>query len=114
MLLSLGRKSRYLRLILLGTILVSVLYLLITYEKIDQIDSPVASRLYHRQTPKLVQGLGNFEPKENENRDGPGERGQPHHLKQNQQNSADDSESEYGMNVACSDEISLDRSIVGK
>ncbi|KAH1021229.1 hypothetical protein HUJ04_010768 [Dendroctonus ponderosae] len=65
-----------------------------------------------RAVPKLVSELGNFEPKEIEDRSGPGEKGVPHHLQPNQQNDADQSESDYGMNIACSDEISLDRSIL--
>lgn len=60
-----------------------------------------------RAVPKLVSELGNFEPKEIEDRSGPGEKGVPHHLQPNQQNDADQSESDYGMNIACSDEISL-------
>ncbi|KAJ3657543.1 hypothetical protein Zmor_009337 [Zophobas morio] len=95
-------------------ILVMILYLLSTYNKDNSLsfESPVVARLTHRERPKLVSGLGNFEPKEAEDREGPGEGGKPHHLRQDQQNDADQSESEYGMNVACSDEISLDRTIL--
>ncbi|XP_057653975.1 N-acetylgalactosaminyltransferase 7 [Diorhabda carinulata] len=109
-----GRKSRTLRLILFVVIIFILFYLLMTYQKEDAFNAylPRADRLIHKQTPKLVQGLGNFEPKEIEDKEGPGERGQPHHLRQNQQNDADQSESEYGMNVACSDEISLDRTVL--
>lgn len=57
--------------------------------------------------PQLVSSLGNFEPKELEDRDGPGEKGAPHYLQASQQNDAAQSESDYGMNIACSDEISL-------
>lgn len=110
---SVGRKSRTVR-ICLCLICFSVLYLLLVYEKEPTLDSNnfVALRLTHRTKPKLVKGLGNFEPKEVETKEGPGEGGQPHLLRQDQQNDADQSESEYGMNVACSDEISLDRTIL--
>lgn len=108
-----GRKSRTIR-ICLTLLILMVIYLLVTYEKEPRYDvsNLVASRLTHKTKPKLVKGLGNFEPKEIENKEGPGEGGQPHHLRQDQQNDADQSESEYGMNVACSDEISLDRTIL--
>lgn len=63
------------------------------------------------EAPVLVDGLGNFEPKEVEVKSGPGEDGKPHVLREEQQNDAQQSESEYGMNIVCSDEISLDRTI---
>lgn len=55
--------------------------------------------------------LGNFEPKDIKERTGPGEGGKPHILKNSQQNDGASSLTEYGMNMLCSDEISLDRSI---
>nr|CAI5844139.1 unnamed protein product [Callosobruchus analis] len=110
-----GRKSRNLRIVLGVCILVCIMYLLITYDNSRnniKFSDQIASRFTHKEKPKLVKGLGNFEPKENDNRDGPGEGGQAHYLRQDQQNDADQSESEYGMNVACSNEISLDRSVL--
>lgn len=56
-------------------------------------------------------GLGNFEPKEVERRDGPGEGGKAYVLPEDQQNRASDAEMEYGMNIVVSDTISLDRTI---
>lgn len=56
-------------------------------------------------------GLGNFEPKHLEEREGPGENGEAHHLPAHKKNEADESEMEYGMNIACSDEISMHRSV---
>lgn len=44
-------------------------------------------------------------------RTGPGEEGKAHILRDDQQNDAQQSESDYGMNMLCSDEISLDRSV---
>lgn len=57
-------------------------------------------------------GLGNFEPKDLEKREGPGEGGSAHTLRENQANDVAESESQYGMNMVCSDEISLDRSVL--
>lgn len=111
--LYLGRKFRTIR-ICLCLLTLMVIYLLVTYGKDPTYDANNlgASRLSHKLKPKLVKSLGNFEPKELEQKEGPGEGGQPHHLRQDQQNDADQSESEYGMNVACSNEISLDRTIL--
>lgn len=55
--------------------------------------------------------MGNFEPEDEEHRVGPGEGGRPHHLRDDQQKEVSEAVSQYGMNMACSDEISLDRSI---
>lgn len=55
--------------------------------------------------------LGNFEPKDVHIRSGPGENGKAHYLRDDQQNDAQQSLSEYGMNMACSNEIPMDRSI---
>jgi len=63
------------------------------------------------QVPVLVEGLGNYEPRDVLVRSGPGEGGKPHVLKDDQLNDVQQSESEYGMNMVCSDEISLSRSI---
>lgn len=108
--LNFGRKTRILRLLAVLFLLVPLLYLLSSYKQVDVLSPKFSKRI--REKPKLVHGLGNFEPKNLEEKDGPGEKGLPHFLKQEQQNAADQSESEYGMNIACSDEISLDRSIL--
>lgn len=55
--------------------------------------------------------MGNFEPPPEEPRTGPGEGGKAHHLLPEQRNEATQSISEFGMNMACSDEISLSRTI---
>lgn len=111
---SFGRKSRYIRIASVVLLLIPLIYLLSTWkgERNGFLDSPIAQKLTYKHRPKLVRGLGNFEPKEDDDRKGPGEGGHPHHLREDQQNDADQSESEYGMNVACSDEISLDRSVL--
>lgn len=59
----------------------------------------------------FVEDLGNFEPRNVPVRTGPGEGGKPHILRSDQQNDIQQSESDYGMNMVCSDEISLDRSV---
>nr|CAD7403303.1 unnamed protein product [Timema cristinae] len=64
-----------------------------------------------RKRPVLVEGLGNFEPQDVSVGTGPGEGGKPHNMRDDQQNDAAQSQSEYGMNMACSNEISLDRHI---
>lgn len=56
-------------------------------------------------------GLGNFEPRDLKPRTGPGENGEGHILSPDKKNVADASEMEYGMNIACSDEISMHRSV---
>ena len=64
-----------------------------------------------RQVPVFVKDLGNFEPRDVVPRTGPGEGGKAHVLRDDQQNDVQQSESDYGMNMVCSDEISLDRSV---
>ncbi|XP_044748078.1 N-acetylgalactosaminyltransferase 7 [Coccinella septempunctata] len=104
-----GRRARILRLIAVILILVPIFYLLSNYKHEKVFKSYLKSS--RKQVPRLVDGFGNYEPKTIEDKEGPGEKGHPHYLKQEQQNAADQSESEYGMNIACSDEISLDRTI---
>lgn len=59
----------------------------------------------------LTDHLGNFEPQPEPVRNGPGEGGKPHRLSSHRENDAAQAMNEYGMNMACSDEISLERSI---
>lgn len=53
--------------------------------------------------------LGNFEPKTRRSVSGPGEEGKPYHMSQDRTNDISDSESEYGMNIAASDDIAMNR-----
>jgi len=55
--------------------------------------------------------LGNFEPEEEPVGDGPGEGGKPYRLPADKQNDVDESIGNYGMNMAVSDAISLERAI---
>ncbi|XP_035703837.1 N-acetylgalactosaminyltransferase 7 isoform X3 [Folsomia candida] len=65
-----------------------------------------------REVPFLTpEKLGNFEPEEEPIGDGPGDGGKPYRLPANKQNEADESISEYGMNMAVSNAISLERPI---
>lgn len=66
--------------------------------------------IYYTQATVLVEGLGNFELRDLSVKAGPGEGGKPHILREDQQNDVQQSESDYGMNMVCSDEISMSRS----
>lgn len=69
-------------------------------------------KLYALQIPIYRdQILGNYEHPTSTQKPGPGELGKPHHVPSDRENEALQSLSEYGMNMACSDDISLDRSI---
>ncbi|KAL1122097.1 hypothetical protein AAG570_003503 [Ranatra chinensis] len=107
------RKNRLLKVIAACSLLIPLLYLLYSKSN-DETFSPRFSGLrkqVREVSPVFVDRLGNFEPKPEPPRSGPGENGKPHILRNDQQNDASASLSEYGMNMACSDEISLDRSI---
>ncbi|KAL4715304.1 hypothetical protein ACJJTC_004756 [Scirpophaga incertulas] len=67
---------------------------------------------FHRDVyPELKTELGNFEPKDKRSVSGPGEEGKPYHMAPDRANDVADSESEYGMNIAASDDIAMNRSI---
>lgn len=53
--------------------------------------------------------LGNFEPRDLKTVKGPGEGGKPYHMPQDRANDIADSETEYGMNIAASDDIAMNR-----
>lgn len=105
------RKSRIFRIGVVIFILIPLLYLLLTWDKNHSTSITSAGLHRSQEVPVLISELGNFEPKTVEEKEGPGEGGKPHILRDEQQNDARQSESEYGMNIACSDEISLDRTI---
>ncbi|KAJ1519583.1 hypothetical protein ONE63_004858 [Megalurothrips usitatus] len=108
------RKSRVVKVFLGAACLLPLIYLLSTYSKHSKNDVTQAlglSQPKRIQTTKLVDGLGNFEPKVIPKRTGPGEYGIAHKLRDDQENDAAQSLSEYGMNIALSNEISLDRNI---
>uniref|UniRef100_A0A6M2DNN9 Polypeptide N-acetylgalactosaminyltransferase n=1 Tax=Xenopsylla cheopis TaxID=163159 RepID=A0A6M2DNN9_XENCH len=109
------RRGRYFRIVLVIFIVVPLFYILLTWtaqnDKSSLWPSALKSSNSNKARPQLVEGLGNFEPKNVAVVEGPGEGGKAHHLREDQQNDVAESESQYGMNMVCSDEISLDRTI---
>ncbi|GBO98466.1 N-acetylgalactosaminyltransferase 7 [Eumeta japonica] len=100
------------------TILVFFLYALHSWsnENVRRDLKPLLSHSwadFQRKTayPKLGTDLGNFEPKEKPLGKGPGEGGKPYHMADERANDIAESESEYGMNIAASDDIAMDRSV---
>jgi len=62
--------------------------------------------------PYLTPGkLGNFEPPEEPISSAPGENGEAYNLPPDQENEGEQSIGEYGMNMAVSNAISLERTI---
>lgn len=106
------RKNRLFQLCLGLFFVVVILYSFLSLASDDHVNT-IKGYLAQRsvQEPYLVEDLGNFEPRNVKPRTGPGEGGKPHILRDDQQNDIQQSESDYGMNMVCSDEISLDRSI---
>ncbi|XP_047119103.1 N-acetylgalactosaminyltransferase 7 isoform X1 [Schistocerca piceifrons] len=116
------RKSRVLRVVVVVLLFVPLLYLLFEQaggRRDGTLNfSGMASAMRKIRSDKAVptlreerQGRGNFEPAPELPREGAGEGGHPHFVRDDRQNDAQQSLSEYGMNMACSDEISLDRTI---
>ena len=62
----------------------------------------------HNYTPG---NPGNFEPLRDEDSEGPGEHGVPHHTKPEQADRVSETIDAYGMNMVASDEIGLDRGL---
>lgn len=112
------RSGRIIRLVVCALIFVPIIYILATWsdghKKVrDVYNSAKQSALRkNREAPVLVQDrFGNFEPHDLPKRTGPGENGEAYNLPPEKKNLAEDSEMEYGMNIACSDNISMHRSI---
>ncbi|EZA52256.1 N-acetylgalactosaminyltransferase 7 isoform X1 [Ooceraea biroi] len=108
------RRNRILHVLIGGILVLLLLYILLSFSSDNQINNIKeywAQGLRKKQVPVLVEGLGNYEPRDVSPRTGPGEEGKPHILRDDQQNDIQQSESDYGMNMVCSDEISLSRSI---
>ncbi|KAG8038061.1 hypothetical protein G9C98_006386 [Cotesia typhae] len=98
--IQLRRNARLITVVILGLLMFYATYSIMNDDYGRSLNVPV-----------LVEGPGNFEPQNLEQRSGPGEGGKPHVLRDDQQNDVQQSESDYGMNMICSDEISLDRTI---
>ncbi|KAK3917688.1 N-acetylgalactosaminyltransferase 7 [Frankliniella fusca] len=108
------RKNRVVKVVAGAACLLPLIYLLATYTRENKNEVSQAlglSKSKRTGSVKFVDGLGNFEPKNIPKRTGPGEGGVPYKLREDQENDAAQSLSEYGMNIALSNEISLDRNI---
>uniref|UniRef100_A0A1B6CZF7 Polypeptide N-acetylgalactosaminyltransferase n=1 Tax=Clastoptera arizonana TaxID=38151 RepID=A0A1B6CZF7_9HEMI len=104
------KKHKLLQILLTICLLGPVIYLLVSDFRRKSTLQKLRSN-HNREAPHYSDDLGNFEPGPSKERSGPGERGVRHDLQPDQENEAAQSLSEFGMNMACSDEISLDRSI---
>ncbi|XP_063986785.1 N-acetylgalactosaminyltransferase 7 [Diachasmimorpha longicaudata] len=108
------RRSRTVNVLIGLTVVVLVVYAICSIfstDHVNNIKDYLSEGLRGKRVPRFIEGLGNFEPRDVKPRKGPGEGGKPHVLRDDQQNDVQQSESDYGMNMVCSDEISLDRSI---
>ncbi|OWR40790.1 putative n-acetylgalactosaminyltransferase [Danaus plexippus plexippus] len=82
-----------------------------SYEKLI-VNEPLSKYKFHKDIyPTLQTELGNFEPRSKNIVKGPGEEGLPYHMPQDRANDIAESESEYGMNIAASNDIAMNRSI---
>lgn len=59
----------------------------------------------------LFSGFGNFEPPNDDHREGPGEYGEAYHLPSEENFKGEASEMEYGMNIHASSRIAMDRAV---
>ncbi|KAL6440893.1 hypothetical protein ACFW04_003363 [Cataglyphis niger] len=107
------RRNRLFHILIGSALLLLLLYILLNLSSDNHMNDikEWAQGLRQKQVPVLVEGLGNYEPRDVPVRTGPGENGKPHILRDDQLNDVQQSESDYGMNMVCSDEISLSRSI---
>ncbi|XP_026484210.1 N-acetylgalactosaminyltransferase 7 [Vanessa tameamea] len=115
------RRGRIIRMTAIGAILLILLYAVHSYSyvsvDVDSNDIVISDaqpnyQKFHRDVyPTLKTELGNFEPKTKWTVKGPGEEGMPYHMSQDRANDIAESESEYGMNIAASDDIAMNRSI---
>lgn len=110
------RKGRIVKIAVIVMFILLFVYILLTNWTFNIVSekhskNPKFESLKSKEVPVLVDGFGNFEPENTINRDGPGEGGIAYNLPAEQQNEGSDSEMEYGMNMAVSDAISLDRSV---
>lgn len=99
--------------ILSGCVILAFLLVLL-YHKSQNVNTFLESpQSYVLRTAMVVftDRIGNFEPPQEPERTGPGEGGKPHRVSSDRENDAMNSMNEYGMNMAVSNEISLDRSI---
>ncbi|KAF0314742.1 N-acetylgalactosaminyltransferase 7 [Amphibalanus amphitrite] len=113
------RRGRVLKLTAVVLCLVLIILFLLPGDRRGQLLEPsIQARVSKLTSGRVVSPPvynankpGNYEPPPERERTGPGENGQPHRVSRAKQNLAAQSENEYGMNMAVSDEISLDRSV---
>lgn len=108
------RRNRLVNLVLGATLFLVVFYAIVSFfsdSQVPKFQNYWAESLRNKRAPVFVKDLGNFEPRDIAERTGPGEGGKPHILRDDQKNDVQESESDYGMNMVCSNEISLDRSV---
>ncbi|XP_069704421.1 N-acetylgalactosaminyltransferase 7 isoform X1 [Periplaneta americana] len=105
------RKSRLFKLIAAALCLIPLIYILFLQTGHEDLKFSAFNSQKIKSKPVLVTELGNFEPRNIPERTGPGEGGKPHILRDDQQNDASQALTEFGMNMVCSDEISMSRSI---
>ncbi|XP_011057774.1 PREDICTED: N-acetylgalactosaminyltransferase 7 [Acromyrmex echinatior] len=107
------RRNRLFHVLIGSSLTLLVLYILLNFSSDDHMNNikEYWSQSHEKKQAVLVEGLGNYELRDVPVRSGPGEGGKPHILKDDQLNDVQQSESDYGMNMVCSDEISLSRSI---
>jgi len=108
------KRSRVLKLTAIGGVVLICLILFIRSGD-HSLEAPTwgkKSSLVAKQAPWFTEDkLGNFEPEEEPVGDGPGEGGKAYRLPADKQNEVDESIGNYGMNMAVSDAISLERAI---
>ncbi|XP_029677921.1 N-acetylgalactosaminyltransferase 7 isoform X2 [Formica exsecta] len=107
------RRNRLFHILIGSTLVLLLLYILLNLSSDNHMNDikEWAQGLKQKQVPVFVEGLGNYELRDVPVRTGPGENGKPHILRDDQLNDVQQSESDYGMNMVCSDEISLSRAI---
>ncbi|KAG5327074.1 GALT7 acetylgalactosaminyltransferase, partial [Pseudoatta argentina] len=107
------RRNRLFHVLIGSSLTLLVLYILFNFSSDDHMNNikEYWSQSHEKKQAVLIEGLGTYEPRDVPVRTGPGEGGKPHILRDDQLNDVQQSESDYGMNMVCSDEISLSRSI---
>jgi len=111
------RRGRLLKLACVAALVVIVLLFMFPKDTFRQgprslpLDAKVREVRHASPAVYNAAKLGNYEPKPQAERSGPGEGGKAHRLGAAKRSMAGQSENEYGMNMAVSDEISLDRSV---
>ncbi|XP_049868338.1 N-acetylgalactosaminyltransferase 7 isoform X2 [Pectinophora gossypiella] len=114
------RRGRIIRMAAIWAILLVLIYALHSWSSENNASSgsdvlpdvQLGYQKFHPSVyPELRTELGNFEPPRPPAVKGPGEQGKPYHMSQDRDNDIAESESQYGMNVAASNDIAMNRSI---